>query len=199
MIGRYIAIEGIDGAGKSTVAEAVVAGLRDQGHRVEMVREPGGTRVGEAIREVVLHSEEDLSPWTEALLFAAARAQLANEVVAPLLGDGVWVVTDRSVFSSLAYQGAGRGLGVDLVRQVNAPGLGEVWPDLVILLALDPAEGLKRQDDPDRIGGAGLDLQQRVAAAYSELAKEPTFATVDALESFDAVVQDCFRIIRERW
>ena len=199
MTGRYIAVEGIDGAGKTTVAEAVVEGLRQQDHRVEMVREPGGTRIGEAIRQIVLHSEEDLAPWTEALLFAAARAQLAQEVVAPLLAEGVWVVTDRSVFSSLAYQGAGRGLGVDTVRQVNAAGLGGVWPDLVILLALDPIEGLRRQDAPDRIGGAGLELQQRVAESYRELAREPTFATVDAAGPFDAVVQDCLGVIRERW
>ena len=199
MTGRYIAVEGIDGAGKTTVARAVVEGLRQSDHRVEMVREPGGTRIGEAIRQIVLHSEEDLAPWTEALLFAAARAQLAQEVVAPLLAEGVWVVTDRSVFSSLAYQGAGRRLGVDTVRQVNAAGLGEVWPDLVILLALDPIEGLRRQDAPDRIGGAGLELQQRVAEAYRELAREPTFATVDAAGPFDAVVQDCLRVIRERW
>ena len=98
MSGRYIAFEGIDGAGKTTVAEAVAELLVEDGHRVEMVREPGGTEIGEAIRQIVLHSEDDLAPWTEALLFAAARAQLAYEVVAPLLAEGVWVVTDRSVF-----------------------------------------------------------------------------------------------------
>lgn len=199
MTSHYIAIEGIDGAGKSTVAEAVVDGLRQIGRRVEMVREPGGTEIGEAIRQIVLHSEEDLAPWTEALLFAAARAQLAHEVVAPLLQEGIWVVTDRSVYSSLAYQGGGRGLGVELVRQVNSAGLGEVWPDLVILLALDAVDGLQRQDDPDRIGGAGLDLQQRVADTYSALAEGHEFATVDARKDIAAVVQDCLAVIKERW
>lgn len=196
---RYIAFEGVDGAGKTTVAEAVAGSLREIGHQVEMVREPGGTRVGEAIRQIVLHSEDELSPWTEALLFAAARAQLANEVIAPLIGQGVWVVTDRSVFSSLAYQGAGRGLGIEAIRRVNAAGLGDIWPDLVILLDLDAAEGLRRQDDPDRIGGAGIELQQRVAEAYANLSQEPTFVLVDAGQDFLAVVQDCMKVIRERW
>ncbi len=199
MSGRYIAFEGIDGAGKTTVAEAVAERLVEDGHRVEMVREPGGTEIGEAIRQIVLHSEDDLAPWTEALLFAAARAQLAYEVVAPLLAEGVWVVTDRSVFSSLAYQGAGRGLGVETVRQVNAAGLGDVWPDLVVLLDLEAAEGLRRQADPDRIGGEGIELQQRVASAYSDLAEEPSFVRVDAGQGFAAVVQDCLAVIRQRW
>lgn len=199
MSGRYIAFEGIDGAGKTTVAEAVAERLVEDGHRVEMVREPGGTEIGEAIRQIVLHSEDDLAPWTEALLFAAARAQLAYEVVSPLLAEGVWVVTDRSVFSSLAYQGAGRGLGVETVRRVNAAGLGDAWPDLVVLLDLEAAEGLRRQADPDRIGGEGIELQQRVASAYSELAEEPSFVRVDAGQSFAAVVRDCLAVIRERW
>ncbi len=199
MSGRYIAFEGIDGAGKTTVAEAVAERLVEDGHRVEIVREPGGTDIGEAIRQIVLHSEDDLAPWTEALLFAAARAQLAYEVVSPLLAEGVWVVTDRSVFSSLAYQGAGRGLGVETVRQVNAPGLGDVWPDLVVLLDLEAAEGLRRQADPDRIGGEGIELQQRVASAYSDLAQEPSFVRVDAGQGFAAVVRDCLAVIRQRW
>lgn len=199
MNGRYVAIEGIDGAGKTTVAEAVVDSLRQDGIPVELVREPGGTEIGEAIRQIVLHSEDDLSPWSEALLFAAARAQLAYELVGPLLAEGTWVITDRSVFSSLAYQGAGRGLGVETVRQVNAAGLGDVWPDLVILLDLEAGEGLERQDDPDRIGGEGIELQRQVAEAYSRLAEEPSFAIVDASRDFETVVQDCLAVIRERW
>ncbi len=199
MSGRYIAFEGIDGAGKTTVAEAVAERLVEDGHRVEIVREPGGTDSGDAIRQIVLPSEDDLAPWTEALLFAAARAQLAYEVVSPLLAEGVWVVTDRSVFSSLAYQGAGRGLGVETVRQVNAAGLGDVWPDLVVLLDLEAAEGLRRQADPDRIGGEGIELQQRVASAYSDLAEEPSFVRVDAGQGFAAVVRDCLAVIRQRW
>ena len=169
MSGRYIAFEGIDGAGKSTVAEAVAEELRTGDRTVVTVREPGGTPVGEAIREILLHSHDDLVPWSEALLFAASRAQLAAQTVGPLLESGAWVLTDRSVYSSLAYQGGGRGLGVDIVRTVNAAGLGEVWPDLVIVLALDPSVGLAREDETDRIGREGLELQERVASAYRDL------------------------------
>ena len=112
MTGRYIAFEGIDGAGKSTVAQAVADRLRSDDRTVVTVREPGATAVGEAIREILLHSHDDLVPWSEALLFAAARAQLAAQTVGPLLEAGAWVLSDRSVYSSLAYQGGARGLGV---------------------------------------------------------------------------------------
>lgn len=198
MSGLYIAFEGIDGAGKSTVADAAAEVLRSDGHQIVNVREPGGTEVGEAIRQILLHSHDELDPWTEALLFAASRAQLSQEIVAPLLAQGTWVISDRSVYSSLAYQGAGRGLGVDLVRKVNAAGLQGVWPDLVVLLELDPAEGLRRQEVPDRIGGEGLDLQQRVAAAYDVLAEQDGFLRVDGSRDLKSVVRDSVEAIRER-
>ena len=137
----YVAFEGIEGAGKSTVAEHVGERLEADGRTVVRVREPGGTAVGERIRSILLG--HDLAPesWTEALLFAASRAQLAAEVVAPALANGAWVLSDRSVYSSLAYQGAGRKLGIDEVRSANEPGLMGVWPSLVILLSVDPSEG----------------------------------------------------------
>lgn len=196
MKGRYIAFEGIDGAGKSSVAMAVGDHLRADGLEVENVREPGGTRVGEAIRQILLHSEGHLEPWTEALLFAAARAQLAHEVVAPLLAAGTWVISDRSVYSSLAYQGGARGLGVEVVRQVNSAGLGDVWPDLVVLLELAPAAGLDRQRVPDRIGGEGVALQELVASTYDQLAAAPYFTRVDAARSLDEVVEDSLDAVR---
>ena len=198
MSGLYVAFEGIDGAGKSTVAEAVAAEFRAEGHEVVTVREPGGTEVGEAIRQVLLHSHDELELWAEALLFAAARAQLVKEIVAPLLAQGVWVFSDRSVYSSLAYQGAGRGLGIEEVRHVNATGLQGTWPDVVVLLELDPAEGLRRQEVPDRIGGEGLDLQERVAAAYDALADQGQFLRVDGSRDLDLVVRDSVEAIRER-
>lgn len=200
MSGRYIAFEGIDGAGKSTVAEAVAQELRAGGLSVETVREPGGTAVGEAIRDILLHSHDHLEPWAEALLFAASRAQLAAQTIAPLLTEGTWVLSDRSVYSSLAYQGGGRRLGVDSVRRVNAAGLDGVWPDLAVVLELDPSAGLARQQDPDRIGGEGLDLQERVAAAYRELiANDPTVVAVDGSRDLNEVVQESVRIIQERF
>ena len=117
----YVAFEGIEGAGKSTVAQRVGERLEADGRTVVRVREPGGTAVGERIRAILLGHDLAPDPWTEALLFAAARAQLAAEVIGPALAEGAWVLSDRSVYSSLAYQGAGRGLGVDAVRSVNEP------------------------------------------------------------------------------
>jgi dTMP kinase len=195
MRGRYVAFEGIDGVGKSTVMEAVAAQLRESGHRVETAREPGGTDVGEAIRDILLHTHDHLEPQAEALLFAAARAQLTRMVVQPALEAGIWVLTDRSLFSSLAYQGGARGLGVEEVRDVNAFAVGAIWPDLVILLEIDPEVGLERESDRDRIGAEGLDFQRAVAAAYSELSHEYGFAHVDASLPFEDVVAEAVRAI----
>lgn len=199
MSGYYIAFEGIDGAGKSTVAEAVANELRSEDRNVVTVREPGGTPVGEAIREILLHSHEDLVPWSEALLFAASRAQLAAQTVAPLLEAGAWVLSDRTVYSSLAYQGGGRSLGIDIVRTVNAAGLDGVWPDLVVVLELDPVTGFEREEEPDRIGKAGIELQERVAAAYRQIAEtDPRLVFVDGSGTVAEVVRDSVAVIRER-
>lgn len=179
---RYVALEGVEGAGKSTVQAALAAALRADGHDVIEVREPGGTAAGEQIRETVLHPDGILSPWAEALLFAAGRAQLAAEVIAPALAEGKWVIGDRSVYSSLAYQGAGRGLGIDKVETANRAGLGDVWPDLVILLRLDADRGLARQEVEDRIGAEQAEFHRRVADAYDQLAAaDPDrFCVIDA-------------------
>lgn len=168
---RYIALEGAEGAGKTTVAAAVVRLLEERGERVVAVREPGGTRLGEEIRALLLHAG-DMAPWTEAALFAAQRAQLAAEVVAPALAAGTWVVTDRSYYSSLAYQGGARGLGIEAVRALNETVLAGVVPDLVAVLDVDPAAGLARQVGEDRIGGSGLAFQEAVVAAYHRLARD---------------------------
>jgi dTMP kinase len=197
---RYIAFEGIEGAGKSTVAEQVAEKLRAAGDRVVTVREPGGTHTGERIRGVLLDADGTPGPWAEALLFAAARAQLAEEVVAPALADGDLVLSDRSVYSSLAYQGGGRRLGIDAVRSVNEPGLVDVWPQLVVLLRVDPATGLRRQRIADRIGREGVEFQQRVADAFDHLAAaEPgRFVVVDADRPFGDVVADVLEEIGGR-
>lgn len=187
---RYVAFEGIDGAGKSTVASRFADALEARGESVVRVREPGGTHVGEGIRAILLDHDWNPAPWPEALLFAAARAQLAAEVIGPALASGAWVIGDRSVYSSLAYQGAARGLGVDTVRAVNEAGLGEVWPDLVVLLEVDPEIALARQDVPDRIGGQGVEFQRAVAEAFAELADEERerFLVVNADGELEAVV-----------
>ena len=192
---RYIALEGPEGAGKSTVRTLLAERLRVDGLDVVEVREPGGTTTGEGIRGVLLDPTGDVAPWPEALLFAAARAQLAAEVIAPALERGAWVVGDRSVYSSLAYQGAARDLGVDQVRAVNEAGLQGVWPDKVVLLRIDADAGLRRQEDEDRIGAEGIAFHQAVAAAYDKLAvDEPDrFVVVDASADLDEVVAAAYQ------
>lgn len=195
---RYVAIEGIDGAGKSTVARGVAARVEAAGHRVTLVREPGGTTAGEAIREILLGHGSHLDDWTEALLFAAARAELAATVITPALGRGDLVVSDRSYYSSLAYQGAGRGLGIETVREVNEAGLRGVVPDRIVLLRLDAAHGLAREDGADRISAEGLEFQQRVQHAYEALAAaDPErFLVVDATLPAEAIVGEVVAMVQ---
>jgi dTMP kinase len=168
-VNRYIALEGVDGSGKSTVARAVVGRLQDAGAEAILVREPGGTDLGEAVRGLLLDSER-LDDWAEVFLFAAQRAELAREVIAPALAAGSWVVSDRTYYSSIAYQGRARSLGEDRVRSINEVGLDGVVPDHVFVLDVDPGVALARQDSPDRIGREGLEFQAQVRAAYLELA-----------------------------
>ncbi len=201
MNGHYVAFEGIEGAGKSTVVRSLADRLRSVGDDVVLAREPGGTQVGEGIRSLLLDAPHDMSAWTEALLFAASRAQLAREVVAPALERGAWVLSDRTVYSSLAYQGGGRGLGVDTVRAVNEAGLAGIWPELVVLLHLDAAEGLARQDGADRIGSEDLAFHQQVADTFDRLvAAEPDrFLVIDATQSIDATVDEIHQALLDRW
>ncbi|MEE8331413.1 MAG: dTMP kinase [Acidimicrobiia bacterium] len=191
---RYVVLEGPEGAGKSTIRELLAARLVAEGLDVVEVREPGGTAAGEGIRGVLLDPSGTVSAWTEALLFSAARAQLAAEVIQPALARGAWVVGDRSVYSSLAYQGAGRDLGVDKVRMVNEAGLGGVWPDKVVLLRIDASEGLRRQQDEDRIGAEAIEFHRAVVAAYDKLAAaEPErFVIVDAGSDIEDVVATAY-------
>ena len=142
--GRLITIEGIDGAGKTTLAEALQAELGGRGVDVRLLREPGGVAVAERIRELVKDSELRIGARAEALLYAAARAQLVEEAIDPLLEQGTWVLLDRFVDSSLAYQGAGRGLGVDAVRAINEFGTRGLRPDRTLLLVLDARTGRER-------------------------------------------------------
>ena len=168
-VSSYIALEGGDGSGKSTVAAALVGRLEALGESVVSVREPGGTDLGESIRELLLDSER-LDVWAEVFLFAAQRAELAREVIAPALDRGSWVVSDRTYYSSIAYQGRARGLGEERVRQINEIGLDGVVPHHVFVLDVPPATALARQDRPDRIGKEGVEFQAQVRHAYLDLA-----------------------------
>jgi dTMP kinase len=184
--GRLITIEGIDGAGKSTLASALLGALRDRGTRATLLREPGGVRAAERIRELVKDPAATIGARAEALLYAAARAQLVEEALAPLLAGGELVLLDRFVDSSLAYQGAGRGLGIDAVRAINEFGTGGLTPDRTLLLAVDPSIGRSRSNmrggPPDRLERQPDDFFDRIAAAYAQLARSaPTrIVTIDA-------------------
>lgn len=177
-VGKYVALEGGDGSGKSTVAEALARAIEERGGDSIVVREPGGTPVGEAIRGLLLDSET-LDDWAEALLFAAQRAELAREVISPALASGKWVVSDRTYYSSMAYQGHARGLGIEKVREINELGLDGVLPDYVFVLDVDSETALSRQHRADRIGREGVEFQERVRDGYQLLAEDdPTRVTI---------------------
>jgi dTMP kinase len=172
--GTLITIEGLDGAGKSTLAHALERELTARGERVRLLREPGGVEVSERIRALVKDPALGVAPRAEALLYAAARAQLVDELLAPLLAEDTIVLLDRYVDSSLAYQGAARGLGVEQVREINRFATGGLAPDRTLLLAISPAAGRARQaardESPDRLESEDADFFARVAGAYDELA-----------------------------
>ncbi|MBV9422312.1 MAG: dTMP kinase [Solirubrobacterales bacterium] len=177
--GRLITIEGIDGAGKSTLAVALEAELRTRGVPVELLREPGGVRAAERIRELVKDPDLHIDPRAEALLFAAARAQLVEDAVKPLLRDGTWVLLDRFVDSSLAYQGGGRRLGIETIREINEFAIRGLRPDRTLLLVVDTALGRgrlgARARPLERLEREQEDFFRRTAGAYLELlAEDPT-------------------------
>lgn len=166
----FVTFEGIDGSGKTTQASLLAAALRTAGHEVVLTREPGGTRLGEAVRDLVLHGDH-VAPWAEAALYTAARAQHVEEVIRPALARGATVVCDRYLDSSVAYQGAGRGLGVDAVLELNLAAVGGLLPDRTVLVGIDPGTASGRMGSVrDRIERDGVELQQRAADAYRLLA-----------------------------
>ena len=193
--GRFISLEGGEGAGKSTQVRALTQALQKRGLDVLMTREPGGSEGAEKIRELLLGGSEDR--WTarsEALLFAAARADHFERTVAPALNAGRWVVCDRFVDSSLAYQGGAGGLGIEVVRELNSFAIGGHFPDRTLILVLDEGGERARARDSegsDRIGGRGADYHHRVEMAFRMIAAEEPerVRLVDASGSPDEVTQ----------
>jgi dTMP kinase len=191
-----ITVEGIDGAGKTTLVAALADALRRRGRPVEVLREPGGVELAERLRALVTRAQYEVGARAEALIYAAARAQLVDERLRPLLAEGRTVLLDRFVDSSLAYQGGGRALGVDVVRQLNAFATGGLEPDRTLLLRLDPAAGLARVgarlEGFDRLERERLEFWTAVAAAYDELAAaEPQrIAVIDAEQPPDRVLAE---------
>lgn len=176
--GRFVTLEGGEGVGKSTQIKALADALRARGLDVLVTREPGGSEGAERIRELVLSgNEERWGSKAEALLFAAARADHVASVISPALDRGTWVLSDRFVDSSLAYQGGAGGLGIDKVRAINEFGIGDEFPDLTLILMLEDGRNRARERDAhgsDRIGGRPDDYHQKVTAAFQIIAaKEP--------------------------
>ncbi len=194
--GRLITIEGLDGAGKTTLARALADALRSRGVDARLLREPGGVRVAELIRDLVKDPELHVSPRAEALLYAAARAQLVDEALEPLLEQGACVLLDRFVDSSLAYQGAGRELGMVAVREINEFGTRGLTPDLTLLLVVDPIIGRQRSQGrdttPDRLELEPDTFFARIEGAYRELAAAhpERIKTIDASGPPEAVLAD---------
>src|SRR3954468_7473270 len=192
-----VTIEGLDGAGKTTLA----AGLAQRLPEVVWLRGPGGVAASERVRDLVKDPSLRIGARAEALLYAAARAQLVEERVAPALAAGRLVLLDRFVDSSLAYQGAGRGLGVEDVAAVNAFATGGLKPDLTLLLRVDPATGRARQagrgEAPDRLEREGDAFFDRIAATYDALAAaEPDrFCVLDATRPPDALLDDALAAV----
>ena len=201
--GKLITIEGIDGAGKSTLAAGLEAALRERGRPVMLLREPGGVRAAERVRELVKDPELEIGARAETLLYAAARAQLVEEALGPLLETGRWVLLDRFVDSSLAYQGAGRGLGVEPVRAINEFATGGLRPARTLLLALDPALGrsrsIERATPIDRLEREKDQFFERIAAGYAELARaDPErIRVIDATRPANAVLADALAAVED--
>lgn len=175
MEGIFITMEGPDGSGKTTQIDLLKKYLESKGYDIVIAREPGGTVISEAIREIILNKEyQEMSYMTELLLYASARAQLVNEVIKPALAAGKAVICDRFVESSAVYQGIGRGLGVETVYKVNDYALGDVRPKLTIFMNLEAEDGIKRkknQAELDRMEMQDLSFHKRVVDGYRQLAE----------------------------
>lgn len=201
--GALITIEGLDGAGKTTLALALQAELERRGVPVRLIREPGGVEVSERLRDLLKDPDLTFGARSEALLFAAARAQLVEQALEPLLRDGHWVLLDRFVDSSLAYQGAGRDLGIDQVRAINTFATGGLRPDRTLLLALDPAVGRARThargEAADRLEAERDDFFHRIAEGYATLAaEEPDRITViDATQPPERVLEEALAALKD--
>ena len=213
--GFFIAIEGPDGCGKSTQIALLAAALRERGFDVVLTREPGGTRLGEEIRKVLLLSkDENFSPYAELLLFEAARAQHVEEVLKPAMKEGKVVIASRYAEATRAYQGGGRGLPLTEVAAANELGTRGLWPDLTIILDIDSEEGLRRvkgcqegaagKDLPpgelDRIEKESLDFHRRVRKEYLSLAEEEKdrVRVVDGSRAVGEVFKEVLALVLER-
>ena len=192
MKGLFIVMEGPDGSGKTTQINLSNEYLEEAGYECLITREPGGTVIGEEVRQLILNPEhKEMSPVTEMLLYAASRAQLVHEVIGPALEEGKIVISDRFVDSSIVYQGIARKLGISTVSAVNAPGIGIYRPDGIFFIDLSEAEGLRRkkeQKNLDRMEQEGIDFHHMVSEGYRKvLSGRPEVMKIDGGRSIDTI------------
>jgi dTMP kinase len=196
----FVTFEGLDGSGKSTQAELLRARLEADGIDVVATREPGGTELGEGVRELVLHGGH-VGAWAEALLYVAARSQLVDEVIRPALERGASVICDRYLDSSVAYQGVGRELGLERMLELNLAAVGGLVPDRTFLLELDPSEVSSRiQRHFDRLEREGDDFRARTADGYRALAARfpDRIVVLDAMRPADELAEEVYGALRVR-
>ena len=194
MICNYLAFEGIDGSGKSSLIKRLSELLSNQQIDNKIVREPGGTKVGEGVRELLLSHDYEVDALTEALLFCSQRSQLIAEVIKPEVNKGIKILSDRSAYSSVAYQGVGRGLGYETIYQLNDIAVNSFWPEKVVLLDIDPKISLSRQKVADRIGSDKVDFFNKVREGYLRLADEfdNNFLIINAEEDLELNLKRIF-------
>ena len=192
MKGLFIVMEGPDGSGKTTQINLLKEYLEEAGYECLITREPGGTVIGEEVRELILNPEyKEMSPVTEMLLYAASRAQLVHEVIGPALEAGRIVISDRFVDSSIVYQGIARNLGISTVAAVNAPGIGIYRPDGIFFIDLSEAEGIRRKKNQkklDRMEQESIDFHHLVSEGYRKvLAERPEVIKIDGGKDIDVI------------
>ena len=205
--GKLISFEGSEGSGKSTQISRLAGRLQQSGREVVSTREPGGTEIGEQIRNIIVHNSkgDEMCPETELLLFTAARAQVVREVIAPALVRGAIVLSDRYLDSSTVYQGIGRNLAADPVSQINRFAVGNVMPDLTLVIDVPTEIGLARirrraSDLPDRMERENIDFYKKIREGYLLLARglPDRFVVVDGTQTEDVIEKKIWAVVKER-
>lgn len=200
--GRLIALEGPDGSGKTTQIELLEKYLKKLGYEVVRTREPGGTGVSEKIREIILDNDNsNMNYMCEALLYAASRAQLVSEVIKPALTEGKMVICDRFVYSSMVYQGIGRGLGVERIKSINEAALDGLEADLTFMITIPYEEGLKRkkmQKTLDRLENGGNEFHKKVFEGYLDISRKcDKIEVIDGNRNVEAIHEDIINVIKK--